>query len=567
MASHSSNGQNHPSSPAERAGEPDPDLLAPFGDDSDGDDGDPRDGEGEGHGLGPGRGETAARRIIAIGGGKGGVGKSLLAANLGIYLAQLGKRTVLVDADLGGANLHTFVGVERPQVTLGDLFQRRLHRIEDCIVETAITGLGLLSGEGDPLWVADPRPATKRRLLDGIRGLDVDFLICDLPPGSGFIALDFFLAAHVGVLVVVPEPTSAENAYRFIKSAFLRRLRQLPPFASAQAFERLLRLTGPDHEGGIPAPLDIYEAARAADPELGQVIAEELLRFRPRLVVNQTRTKADLELGPQMRSAGRRRLGLHVEYLGHMESDDAVLHAVRKRHPLLVDHPESKVAKNIERLARKLSAGEDRPPRHPPRRTEEQNLYEVLEIDPGASDEEIRRATRRMRETYAPDSMVMSGLYAPERLRVVHRRLDEAYDTLLDVERRRRYDLKLFPEGARPRRPPDSGELKPTTDPTLQAVSPDLPPEITPDTEFTGPLLQRVREARRMDLNEIATRTKIGLAQLKAIEAEQWDALPASVYLRGFLVEYAKCLRLPAPQVARSYMERYLRSRGEAAGN
>src|SRR5258706_3441574 len=104
--------------------------------------------------------ERPGRRIIAIGGGKGGVGKSLLAANLGIYLAQLGKRVVLIDADLGGANLHTFVGVERPSVTLGDFFDKRVARIEDCVVETSVKGLGLVSGEGDPLWAANPRPAT-----------------------------------------------------------------------------------------------------------------------------------------------------------------------------------------------------------------------------------------------------------------------------------------------------------------------------------------------------------------------------------------------------------------------
>src|SRR5207253_10311126 len=151
------------------------------------------------------------RRIIAIGGGKGGVGKSLLAANLGIYLAQLGKRVVLIDADLGGANLHTFVGVERPKVTLGDFFDKRVARIEDCVVATAVKGLGLVSGEGDPLWAANPRPATKNRLINQVREIDTDYLICDLPPGSGFIALDFFLVAHIGILVVVPEPTSVEN--------------------------------------------------------------------------------------------------------------------------------------------------------------------------------------------------------------------------------------------------------------------------------------------------------------------------------------------------------------------
>ena len=84
-----------------------------------------------------------ARHIIAVGSGKGGVGKSLLAANIAIYLAQLGKRVVLLDADLGGANLHTFVGVERPHVTLGDFFDQRAGRIEECIVETSVSGLGL----------------------------------------------------------------------------------------------------------------------------------------------------------------------------------------------------------------------------------------------------------------------------------------------------------------------------------------------------------------------------------------------------------------------------------------
>ncbi len=194
------------------------------------------------------------RRIIAIGGGKGGVGKSLIAANLGIYLAQLGKRVVLIDADLGGANLHTFVGVERPMVTLGDFFDKRVARIEDCIVETPMKGLGLVSGEGDPLWAANPRPATKNRLINQIRELDVDYLICDLPPGSGFIALDFFLVAQVGILVMTPEPTSVENTFRFIKSAFLRRLRDV----------RVLERSPADRtfEGGIPSPLDLGRDAQ-----------------------------------------------------------------------------------------------------------------------------------------------------------------------------------------------------------------------------------------------------------------------------------------------------------------
>jgi len=511
--------------------------------------------------------ERSGRRIIAIGGGKGGVGKSLLAANLGIYLAQLGKKVVLIDADLGGANLHTFVGVERPSVTLGDFFDKRVSRIEDCIVETSVKGLGLVSGEGDPLWAANPKSATKNRLINQVRELDVDYLICDLPPGAGFIALDFFCVAQVGVMVVMPEPTSVENTFRFIKSAFLRRLRDVKGLDAVVPLRNVERTV----EGGIPAPLDLYEVAKQIDPTLAEKVLAEMQRFRPRLVVNQSRTRADADLGMWMRSAGRRRLGLSIEYLGHLEADDAVWLAVRKRRPLVVEFPESKVAKNIERIARKLLGTEhDRgqPPPETPKRIDEMSLYEVLEIDPGASDEEIRRAYKRAREMYAPESMVVFGLYTPERLNEVVQRIEEAYDTLLDPEKRRGHDLKLFPEGIPPRATPQGAttgahaalpaktERPGRSDETPVRVDPEEP-AISPETEFTGEILRRLREARGIDLVEISQRTKVGIGHLRSIEDENWKAMPATVYLRGFLVEYARFMRLDVPQVTRTYLARY----------
>lgn len=512
---------------------------------------------------------AGGRRIIAIGGGKGGVGKSLLAANLGIYLAQLGKRVVLIDADLGGANLHTFVGVERPKITLGDFFDKRVARIEDCVVDTAVKGLGLVSGEGDPLWAANPRPATKNRLINQVREIDTDYLICDLPPGSGFIALDFFLVAHIGILVVVPEPTSVENTFRFIKSAFLRRLRDI------QKIDKLP--VDRTFEGGMPSPLDLYHAVKDGDPAVAGRVLDEIHRYRPRIVVNQTRTRADLDLGAQLKSAGKRRLGLNIDYLGHLEADDAVWGAVRKRRPLVVDHPESKVSKNVERIVRKLLAVDqsDRAqPHDPPKRTEEQTLYEVLEIDPGASDEEIRRAYKRMREMYAADSMVVCGLYTPERLDVVHARIDEAYDTLLDPERRKLYDVKLFPDGipTRPTPTPTTGVTAASA--VVDAASPEkadatpvkvqVPePIIDANTEITGELLKTLREARGIDLADISQRTKVSVHHLRSIEEETWSAMPAQVYLRGFLVEVARFLRLDVQHVTRSYLARY--TKGKAA--
>jgi flagellar biosynthesis protein FlhG len=173
--------------------------------------------------------KVRARRVVAIGGGKGGVGKSLLSANLGIALSKRGARVVLVDLDLGGANLHTCLGVGQPQVTLSDFVDRRVLRLEDVLVPTPHERLSLISGAMDGLDSANPKHSQKTKLIRNLRNLDVDYVLLDLGAGTSFNVLDFFLVADTGVVVMLPEPTSIENAYRFIKAAFFRRLQTLAP--------------------------------------------------------------------------------------------------------------------------------------------------------------------------------------------------------------------------------------------------------------------------------------------------------------------------------------------------
>ncbi|HYG67960.1 MAG TPA: P-loop NTPase, partial [Anaeromyxobacteraceae bacterium] len=145
-----------------------------------------------------------ARRIVAIGGGKGGIGKSLISANLGIELARRGNEVVLVDADLGGANLHTTLGLDVPRRSLSDFIERRYAKIEDVVTQTGIPNLGLVSGALDHLDAANPRYAQKMRLLRHVQSLDADYAILDLGAGTHSNTLDFFLVADHGVLVLVP---------------------------------------------------------------------------------------------------------------------------------------------------------------------------------------------------------------------------------------------------------------------------------------------------------------------------------------------------------------------------
>src|SRR5690606_31411324 len=97
--------------------------------------------------------------------------------------------------------------------------------------------------------------------------------------------------------------------------------------------------------------------------------------------------------------------------------------------------------------------------------------------------------------------------------------------------------------------------------PTISPLTPhiDRPPmpELADDVVFTGALLQRVREARGLELREISERTKVGMGYLAAIEEEAWSKLPAPVYVRGFLAEYARMLGVDAGRVLETYFERY----------
>jgi flagellar biosynthesis protein FlhG len=293
----------------------------------------------------------SARRVISIGGGKGGIGKSLISANLGIELARRGKRVVLVDADLGGANLHTTLGIDLPRRTLSDFIERKVARMEDVVTPTGIENLGLVSGALDHLDAANPRYAQKMRFLRHVQQMDVDFAILDLGAGTHSNVLDFFLVSDHGVLVLVPEPTAVENAYRFVKAAFWRRLRNV---AQVYGYDPLLRSVM--ETGTFRSPVELVASVSERDPEAGRNLARQLASFRPRLIVNQARTAQDADIGQAVVAAWRKYFGLEMDFLGTIAYDDEMWRAVRARRPLLVARPDVPSARSFAALGDALLA-------------------------------------------------------------------------------------------------------------------------------------------------------------------------------------------------------------------
>ncbi len=297
------------------------------------------------------RQRASAGRIVSVGGGKGGIGKSLISANLGIELARRGRRVVLVDADLGGANLHTCLGVEPPRKTLSDFIERRIGRIEEVITPTGVQNLGLISGAMDHLDAANPRYAQKMRFLRHVQAMDVDHVILDLGAGTHLNILDFFLVSDHGILVLVPEPTAVENAYRFLKAAFWRRMRNVATVFGYDALIRSLLAAGTFRN-----PVELVAAMGQRDPEAADNLTRQLAVFRPRLVVNQTRTSQDVDIGNSVVSAWRKYFGLEMDYLGPIDYDDEMWKTVRARRPLLLEQPGSRAARAFGRIVDGLLA-------------------------------------------------------------------------------------------------------------------------------------------------------------------------------------------------------------------
>jgi flagellar biosynthesis protein FlhG len=279
--------------------------------------------------------------IWAIGGGKGGIGKSFISSSLAICLARTGKSVTLVDLDLGGANLHTCLGAKIPELGISDFIAGRMPKLASVLSETDIPNLRFISGCNDALNIADMAPEGREKLIDALRTLPSQYIILDLGAGTSETTLDFFLAADEKIVACSPEPTSIENAYRFIKSSFYRRLRKAEVELGIQAIIEDAMDSRNSH--GIRSPADLLRYVNDTNPSAGLRLGSKISDFHVQLLLNQVRSSQDIELGQSMRSVCRKYFGIEANYLGHIDYDNAVWQSLRKRRPLLIEYPFSSI--------------------------------------------------------------------------------------------------------------------------------------------------------------------------------------------------------------------------------
>jgi len=291
-----------------------------------------------------------SNKLWSIGGGKGGIGKSVFTLGLGISLSRMGKKIILVDADLGGANLHTLMGVRFPPCTLEDFLLKRVDRLEDIVIETQVEGIGLICGADDILGAANPTYNQKIRILKQIENLPADLVLLDLGAGTSFNILDFFNYSHGRICIMTNQATSLQNVYGFIKSALYRQITR--EFAKDHDMLRLvLQTDATPSDSKIDSVEELLLQLPVGGEERLNKFLTLLKNFKLFLVVNMVKEAPDLQAARIIEKVCGSFLSVVPEILGHLSFDPAIEKAVNQMVPFPLNQQNSPAALDLKEIA------------------------------------------------------------------------------------------------------------------------------------------------------------------------------------------------------------------------
>ncbi len=300
-------------------------------------------------------------QIIAVGGAKGGIGKSLFAANLAIYLAGQGYRAVAADLDLGGANLHLYMGKTRLKSTINDFLGKRAVHLSD-VLETTAYGPGLIGGNSSHLGAGNIGFARKLKLIKAVRQMDADVVVVDLGGDTAFNVLDFFLTADAGVVMTTCDPASYLDAYCFIKVALYRQLNRIfgpESFYSGPVDPVLRRMireaTQPLDDAMVPSISRIRQEIKEKRPSGLRFLDRVLSGFSPWIIVNKAEDQGTAHPPVQrIRQVCRKTLSIDVKDLGFLPFEPGLETSARTLVPFVTTPESHGYAMTLDRISKRL---------------------------------------------------------------------------------------------------------------------------------------------------------------------------------------------------------------------
>lgn len=453
-------------------------------------------------------------RIVAFGGGAGGIGRSTIAAEVARALVRRGRRVLLADLDPTNPSQLLRFGVSADQVPKGTFGEAPL---VDLLVPSDRKRPDILS-----LAHVLDRPYRRCEfdgpaLVRSLRGLDVDIVLLDLPSHADPTWSRLFVLSDLPIVVAATEATSLLAAERYLRHALVYALLHCP----GEGDDRVLDLA----IDRLPHDFGRAELSRyLSDPLLASRLTRTLSTFESYLCLTRTREVAEKELSAVIAFVWAHRLGHRPRVLQCIGQDERRWFHMRQDETTPAMTAEGGFGVEVEALAKELWSIEEVDASQP--RGGEPSPAHLFGVSSDAPAPRVRQAYRRLWEGLRRESTVTRQLLAPSERESLVRLLEEANrDAQSWLAARDKETLQAVPAITRP---------MPTYDP--------------------GTMIKEARQRAGLGLRELSLQTKIGLRYLEAIEAFEVPALPRPVYLRGYLREIARCLDLDSDRVLDEYL-------------
>ncbi|MGK7346516.1 MAG: P-loop NTPase [Candidatus Nitrospinota bacterium M3_3B_026] len=291
--------------------------------------------------------------VWAIGGAKGGVGKTQTAAALGVIMAGEGRRAAVLDASLDAPGLHTAMGMKRPERGLSDFFLGRVETLDEIMTPSPVENLFLIPGMTGAPVPSNVKNTGFVRLKNALRQMKLDAVLLDLGPGTGAASSDLLLAADTGLIVTTPEPASVELVYGLLRQVLRRSLKSAKGAARyGGIIDEEFADTG---SGNLVALVErVLGRVSCEDPSAAQLIEKEFLGLEFNLAVNMARDDHDRLLGPSICEIADKFYGLSMNYSGYVPYDGRAARAGAPGKPFIVEYGASDAAACFNLVFREL---------------------------------------------------------------------------------------------------------------------------------------------------------------------------------------------------------------------
>jgi flagellar biosynthesis protein FlhG len=500
--------------------------------------------------------------VISFSSPKGGVGTTLLAVNSAIQLAKKGNDVLLIDAALSKASCHLALGSPLQERTLSVLTTLKGSDLKNSITPTSVASLSLIAGAPDSADIANIPYLVKQKMISEFRELPYDYIIVDSGSGTSNDSLDFALASDLALFVITPHPTTIEPFYRYLRALLHRLLLVSLNKKRYQALNSQISFISP-----LPS---LFRLEDTGEKDL-QEIEKGLDSRRFGFVFTKCASEKDLRYGPQIEGMVKDFFRLPVAFMGSLDWDSIADSASASMEAISKTHPICAYSLSVEKLVNRIAKDVKEPPPPLPRNISQETeptAYQILEVATNASPKEIQLAYAKKLDSYLENSFISIGLLSREEKEKKRDRLEESYKLLIHTQNRQKYDEELIRNGllTEEERIADYKEIQQEffaqqSEGNGREDEPRGGDEESPQakeiTFYDGPNLKKIRESFKISIEEIVAETNIRSWYIKSIEEEKYDALPARIYVKGFLKQLAQYLRVPQEKVLRDYLQKF----------